>query len=114
MKDELITSGSAATIDGVNLKAQGRHFVDFTVHHMHLTKPKSILQKARFSIALSTVLLIEGLNVRSGANNRPLLDENLGLSYGVYFNSMQKKFTIVTDGEEPMARMVKSSVSSCV
>ena len=77
LNDELISSGGAVTIDAVTLKVQGRQFLDFTVHHMHMTKPKSILEKPNFSIISNTVLFIEGSDVSSGANKRALYDENL-------------------------------------
>ena len=43
-----------------------------------------------------------------------LLDEKLCSSVGVDFNSIQNRFTIVTDEEASMARMANSSVSSRV
>ena len=45
---------------------------------------------------------------------RELIDKNLRLMYGVDFDSIQKQFTIVTDGEASMVRMENSSVSSRV
>ena len=87
LNDELISSGGAVTIDAVTLKVQGRQFLDFTVHHMHMTKPKSILEKPKFSIISSTVSFTEGPDVSSGATKRVLFDENLRSSYGVDFNS---------------------------
>ena len=36
---------------------------------------------------------------------RELIDKNLRLIYGVDFDSIQKQFTIVTDGEASMVRM---------
>ena len=114
LKDELTSSGRAVTIDVVTLKVQDRHFLDFTVHHMHMTEPKSVLEKPRFSIVSSTVLFIKGPDISSGANKRALLDENLRSSYGVDFNSVQKRFTIITDGEASMPRKANSSVRSRV
>lgn len=81
--DEPIISGGVVTIDDVTLKVQRRHFLGFTVHHMHITKSKSVLEKPRVSIVSSTVLLFEGPNVSSGNNKQVLLEENLRSSYGV-------------------------------
>ena len=108
LKNELMSSGGAVSIDGVTLKIQGRHFLDFTVHHMHIRKGKTALERPTFSIISSTVLFVEGPDVGSGANKRALFDENLRSLYGVDFNSIQKQFTIVTDGEASMARMANS------
>ncbi len=114
LNNELMSSGGAVSIDGMTLKIQARHFLDFTVHHIHVQKGKTALERPTFSIISSTILLIEGPDVGSGTNKRALLDENLRSLYGVDFNSIQKQFTIVTDGEASMARMANSSVSSRV
>ena len=114
LKKDLISTGGAVTIDGVTLKVQGRQFLDFTLHHFHMEKTKTLLELPRFSIKDSTILFIEGPDVSSGANKRELLDKNLRLMYGVDFVSIQKQFTIVTDGEASVARMANSSVSSRV
>ena len=114
LKKELISTGGAVTIDGVTLKVQGRQFLDFTLHHFHMEKTKTLLELPRFSIKDSTILFIEGPDVSSGANKRELLDKNLRLTYGVDFDSIQKEFSIVTDGETSMARMANSSVISRV
>ena len=102
MKEELISSGGTVTIDGLTQKVQGRHFLDFSVHHIHMTKPKSILEKPRFSVISSTVLFIEGTDVSRGANKRALFEEKLGSTYGVDFYLLQETFTIVKDGEASM------------
>ena len=65
-----------------------------------------------FSIISSTVSFVEGPDVGSGANKRAIFDKNLRSLHGVDFNSIQKQFTIVTDGEASMARIANSSVSS--
>ena len=38
LNNELMSSGGALSIDGVTLKIQGRHFLDFAVHHIHVQK----------------------------------------------------------------------------
>ena len=99
------------SIDGVTLKVQGRHFLDFTQHHMHIRKGKTVLERTTFSIVSSTVLFVEGPDVGSGSNKRAIFDENLRSLYGVDFTSIQKQFAFVTDGEASTARMTNSLVS---
>lgn len=41
LKNKLMSSGRAVSIDGVILKVQSRHFLDFTVHQMDVGKGKS-------------------------------------------------------------------------
>ena len=114
LKNELLGSGGAVSIDGVTLKMQGRHFLDFNSHHEYMKKGKSILEQPNFSIISNSVLFAEAPDVSSGCNKRAIFDENLRSLYGVDFNSIQRQLTIVTDGEASMARMTNSSVSSRV
>ena len=98
-------------IDGVTLKIQVRHFLELTLHDIHLQKRKTALERPTFSIISSKILLIEEPDVGSGTNKRAVLQKNLRSLYGVYFNSIQKKFTIVTDGESSMEGIANSCVS---
>ena len=112
LKNHLMTSGGAVSIDDVTLKVQDRHFLDITLHHIHIRKGKTVLERPRFSIISSTALFVEGPDVGSGSSKHGIFDENLRWLYGVDFTSIQKQFTFVTDGEASMARMANSSVSS--
>ncbi len=44
LKNELMSSGGAMSIDGVTLKIKGRHFLDFTLHYMNIRKVKTALE----------------------------------------------------------------------
>ena len=57
-------------------------------------------------------LLVEKPDFASGPNLRAVIDNRLRLNYGLDFNSIQKFFTVVTDGAANMARMANSSISS--
>lgn len=94
-----MSSGVAESIDNVTLKIQGRHFLDFIVHYMHVQEGKTELERFKFSIISNTVLLIEWPDVGSDTNRRALFDKGLRSLYGVYFESAQKQFSIVTDSE---------------
>ena len=72
-----MTSRGALSIDGVTLKVQVRHFVDFTQHHMHVRKGKTVLERTTFSIVSSTILFVEGPGVGSNSNKRGIFGENL-------------------------------------
>ena len=99
-------------MDGVTLRIQGRLFMGFTLHHVHIEKGKTILEVPKFQQKDSTVLFVEAPDVASGVSMRAHLDNYLQLTCGVDFHSMQKRFTVVTDGAAAMARMTNSSVSS--
>ena len=89
-EEPLLTSGDAVSIDGVTLEVQGRHFLDFTLHQMHIRKGKTVLERPTFSIISSTVVFVERPDVASGSNKRAIFDENLFSLYRVDFNSIQK------------------------
>ena len=38
IQNGLLKHGSAVTVDGVNLKVQGRHYYDFSVHYMKVSE----------------------------------------------------------------------------
>ncbi len=111
LKSSLMSLGGAVSVDSVTLKIQNRHFLDFTVHHLTIAEGRTVLERPSFTIKDSTILFLESPDVASGQNMRSCIDENLRAYYGVDFNSMQKQFTIVTDGAAAMARMANSSVS---
>jgi len=103
--------GGAITIDGVHLKVQGKHYYDFTVHHIDIVRANPFLDKPEFNMKTTTVLFVEGPTVGNAVNIRGLLDTNLQREYGTSFDSIQKNFTIVTDGAAVMACVAGSSVS---
>jgi len=103
--------GGAVTVDGVTLKIQGKHYYDFTVHYMAVRKAAGILATPTFGIETSTILFLEGPEVGNAENIRSLLDVNLQKEYGLDFNTIQKSFSMVTDGAAVMAKMAGSSVS---
>ena len=111
LKSNLMSLGGAVSVDSVTLKVQNRHFLDFTVHHLTISEGRTVLERPSFTIQSSTILFLESPDVASGQNMRSCIDEKLRACYGVDFNSIQKQFTIVTDGAASMARMANSSVS---
>ena len=58
LKNDLISAGGTVSIEGVTLKFQGHQFLDFTVHHFHMEKNKTLLERPRFSIKDSTILCV--------------------------------------------------------
>ena len=58
------------------------------------------------------ILFTAGPDVSSSAYKRALFDENLRSLSGIEINCIQKRFTIVIDGEASMARLANSSFSS--
>ena len=112
LKNHLMSSGGAVSVESVTLKVQGRHFIDFTLHHIHIRKGKTVLERPKFSIISSTVLFVERPDVGNGSNKRAIFDGNIRLLCGVNLTSIQKQFTFVTDGEASKVRMERSSVSS--
>ena len=77
LKNELLGSWGAVSIDRVTLKMQGRNFLDFTMHHVDMKKGNSILERPKSSIISSTVLFVEAPDVSSGCNKRAIFEENL-------------------------------------
>ena len=112
LKGHLLGIRGAVSIDGVTLRIQGRHFLDYTLHYLSVCKGRTILEPPKFAIKTTTILFVKGPEVTSGANLRAHFDEHLHTSYGVSFNSIQNVFTVVTDGAGAMAHMANSSVSS--
>ena len=104
--------GGAILIKGVTSNIQGRYFLDFTVHHMHIWKGKTELERPKFSIIPSTVWLVENPDVDSIADKRAILEDELFSLSGVDFNFVQKEFTIVSDGEASVLGIKSSSVRS--
>jgi len=109
--ESLESLGGAVTIDGVNLKVQGRHYYDFTVHHIDVVRPKSVLDLPKFQLKTSTILFVEGPPVGTANNIRSHLDSNLKSQFGTSFDAIQKNYTVVTDGAAVMACVAGSSVS---
>ena len=112
LKDSLLLQGGAVSIDGVTLKAQGRHFYDFTLHHVDIVKGQTVLEVPRFCMRATTVLLTESPEVGNAVNVRAHLTQCLSSLYGIDFHSIQKTFTVVTDGAPVMARIANSSIST--
>ena len=70
-----------------------------------------MMSAPKFEIKESTISLLEGPHVANAANLRVLFSHQLKLKYEVDFNSIQKTFTVVTDGAAVMARMANTSMS---
>ena len=98
-------------IDGVTLKVQGRHYYDFTVHHIHIVRPRNVLEVPKFGLKTGTILFLEGPEINNAESIRSLIDTHLEAKFGVSFDSLQKKFTVVTDGATVMERVAGCSVS---
>lgn len=111
LQDSLNDFGGAVTIDGVNLKLQNRHFYDFTVHHIHICRGKTIHAAPTFDMKTTTILFVEGPRVGTAINIRSLLGTKLLEQYNTSLEDMQKNFTVVTDGAAVMACVAGSSVS---
>ncbi len=101
----------AITIDGLSLKLQGRYYYDFSIHHIDMNKQSSVLTEVKYSIKNSTVLSFEVPRVYDADNIRKVLNQNLREQVGTSFSSIQKQFTLATDGAAVMARLAGSSVS---
>jgi len=84
--------GDAVTVDGVTLKIQGKHYYDFTVHHMSIKKASGLLAPPTFGIKTSTILFMEGPVVANDANIRRPFDKSLQKEYGIDLNTIQKGF----------------------
>ena len=63
VQNGLLQYGGVATIDGVHLKVQGKHYFDFTLHYM------DIQEKGRFSQMRKT--LVSALMLRWYTNMVP-------------------------------------------
>lgn len=108
---DLLKQGGAVSVDGVMLKLQGKHYYDFTIHHMEMKLSKNVVAFPKFSIKTSTILFMEGPSRSDALSIRNMIDENLTREYGIDLNAIQNSFTLVTDGAANMARMAGSSVS---
>jgi len=103
--------GGAVTVDGVTLKIQGKHYYDFTVHQLSIQKTSGLLAPPTFGIKTSTILFMEGPTVANADNIRGMLESSLEKEYGITLDTIQKTFSMVTDGAAVMAKTAGSSVS---
>jgi len=104
----------AASCDGVTVKLQRKHYYDFTLYYMDIKKPKTLTEEVSFCIKNVTMLLVEGPHSATAANIRDTLDVNLHKYYGFGIDTIQRNFTMVTDGAAVMASMAGSSVSRAI
>ena len=111
LREKLASFGGAITIDGVTLKVQRRHYYDFTVHHIHMVRPRNVLEVPKFGLKTSKTLFLEGPEINNAENIRSLIDTYLEAKFGVSFDSLQKNLTVVTDGAAVMARVAGCSLS---
>ena len=104
--------GGAVSIDGFTLKHHGRHYIDFTLHHIEVPKVSNVLSAPNNSIRIRTLLFQQISDVASGVNLHNHLNNERNIQYGVNFDSIQRHCTILTDGAAAMVKMVNISVSS--
>lgn len=112
LKQVILSRGGAISIYGVTLKVQGRYFYDFRLHYFNVVKRSGVIEPPQFKIKATTILFVEGPDFSTADNLLAYLNDQLQLTYGVGFHSIQKTFIVVTDGAAVMAKMVKSSVST--
>lgn len=75
--------GGGATIDGVSLKVQGRHYFDFTVHYIETKKATTLSSQLQFGMKTNTILLVEGPANSNAASLRLHIDQHLETAYGL-------------------------------
>ncbi len=102
----------AISIDGVTLKLQSRHYIDFTLHHIEDAREKNFSSAPQFSIQTSTLLFLKSPDSATSVNLRNHLDNELRLHYGLDLDFIQRNCTVVTDGAAAMGRMANRSVST--
>jgi len=114
LHDNVKGLGGAVTVDGVTLKMQGRHYYDYTLHHIEIKHMRGTHLKPTYGIKTNTILFVEGPGKANAVNIKEMLDKNLQRDYGINFDTMHKTFTLVTDGAAVMAKMAGSSVSESI
>lgn len=98
LKQSLLDYGGAVLTDGVSLRIQGRYFLGLPLHHIDIVKGNIALEETRIHIKESAILFVEGPVVASGSYLQALINDRLRLLNGFEFHSIQKTFTVVTDG----------------
>ncbi len=107
----ILSLGGAISTNGVTLKAQNKHYYDFTIHHFIIRKPQTPTDSPIFTIRATSIVLVEGPNIPNAANIRACLNDKLINDCSIDFGTMQKNFTFVTDGGAVMANVAGSSIS---
>ena len=79
----ILSRGGAISTDGVTLKAQNKHYYNFTIHHFIIRKLQTLTDSLIFTIRATSIVLVEGLNVPNAANIPACLNKNLINKYGI-------------------------------
>ena len=110
VQNGLLEYGGAATIDGVHLKVQGKHYFDFTLHFMDIQE-KGRFSKVEFKIRNVTLLVTEAPDHPNAKNIRQCINAALVHKYGTTMDFFTKGFTMVTDSAAIITKVAGASVS---
>ena len=111
MTEGCLKHGGAFSVDGVHLKANGKHYYDFKVHFMRVKRDNAHAEPT-FQIANKCLLLVEGPEVPTVINIRQNLEVVLIRKYQTGLDHFLKNITMVTNGAAVMARVANPSVSA--
>ena len=92
----MIGTVGAIAVDGVTLKM-------VVVTTMILVRPKSFRDEAKIGMETKTIALFESPKVPNAENLRSSIDERLQSIFGSSLATMQRSWTVVTDGASVMA-----------
>ena len=106
-----IANGGAVSVDGVHLKANGKHYYDFTVHIMKIADKKGA-QHTEFEVENKSLLLVEGPEVATATNIREQIEMGLLQKYQTSLDHFLRNFTMVNDRAAVMAKVAHASVSA--
>ncbi len=111
MIDGCIKHRGAVSADWVHLKANGKHYYDFTVHFMRIKCDNSHDEPA-FQFDNNCLMLIEGPKLPTASHIRRNREAALLREYQIGLDHFLKNITMVTDSASVMARVANASVSA--